>query len=53
MVHTSLPKVVLIPVELTVAASATDTAIKKEDLWIRDDYTDNLKRRNETYNENN
>ena len=32
MVHTSLPKVVLIPVELTVAASATDTAIKKRRL---------------------
>ena len=53
MVPTSYTQVVLIPVELTVAASATDTAIKKEDLWIMDDYTDNLKQRNETYNENN
>ena len=38
-----LAKSVLIPLQLTVSASATDAAIKKENFWIGYDYAYNLK----------
>ena len=41
-----LAKSVLIPLGLT-AASATDAAVHKKNVWIGNDYTDNVKRRNE------
>ena len=45
-----LAKRVLIPLGLTTAASATDTAIEIVFIWY--DYTDNLKWRNEWYHKN-
>ena len=41
-----LAKSDLIPLGLT-AASATDAAVHKKNVWIGNDYTDNVKRRNE------
>ena len=38
-----LARSVLIPLELTVVASATDAAIQKKYFWIGQDYTNNLK----------
>ena len=46
-----LAKSVLIPLGLT-AASATDAAVHKKNVWIGNDYTDNVKRRNEWYYDN-
>ena len=46
-VLTPLAKSVLIPLELIAGASAIDTAItfQKKNLLIREDYTDNMKRK--------
>ena len=43
-------KSVLIVLRLTKAASATESTIQKK-VWVRYDYTDNLKWRNEWYHE--
>ena len=48
-----LPKGLLIPLGLTAAASATYDAIFLKKLWIRLDYTHNLKGINIWYHENN
>ena len=45
-VLTPIAKIVLIPLGLTAATSATDAAIKKKNVCIWDDCTDNLERRN-------
>ena len=44
----SLAESVSAPLGLTPAASVTDTLLKMI-FWIRDENTDNLKRRNERY----
>ena len=44
----SLAESVSAPLGLTAAASVTDTLLKMI-FWIRDENTDNLKRRNERY----
>ena len=50
-VLTPLAKSVLVSLGLTAAASAIDAATQKK-FYVRDDYTDNLKRRNERHHEN-
>ena len=47
-----IPKSVLIPMGLTTALSATDTAIKKRIYISEHDCTDNLKGRNGWHHEN-
>ena len=47
-----LAKTVLIPLGLTASASAIDAYIYKKNVWIGYDHTDNLKWRNECYDEN-
>ena len=48
----SLAKSVLMPLELTAAESAIDAPNQKKKLWIWDDCTDNIKRRNGSYHKN-
>ena len=48
----SLMKIALAPLGLTEAVLAINIAIPKKNLCIKDDYTDNLKRRNQRYHEN-
>ena len=43
----SVAKSVFIPLGLTAAASPTDAAIYKKNIWIGYDYTENLKWRNQ------
>ena len=49
---TPLIKSVLVPFGLTAVALATDAAIQKKKIWIKNDSINNFKQRNRRYHEN-